>query len=158
MVVASWWTREEHVLPGVPLVKSAPAMTLYMDASLAGWGAFLTGQTASGVWTLEDSLLHINVLEMKAAILSITAFLPSLIGKEVCLATDNSTVVAYLNNQGGTKSPDLCLLARDFLLSCQKNNILMSVRHIPGRINVVADSLSRIHKPVITEWTLNMSV
>ena len=34
----------------------------------------------------------------------------------------------------------------------------MAVMHIPGRLNVVAYSLSRIHKPVITEWTLNMSV
>ena len=55
-------------------------MTLFTDATLAGWGAYLTGETASGSRTLEDSLLHINVLE-------IAAFLPSLIGKEVCQAT-----------------------------------------------------------------------
>ena len=68
----------------------------FMDAFLADWGAYLTGQIASGCWTSEDSSLHQRVRDKGSEL----AFLSPLIGKEVCLATDNSTFVAYLNNQG----------------------------------------------------------
>ena len=51
-----------------------------------------------GVWSQESSL-HINVLEMKAVVLVLAAFLPQLSSQSVILMSDNATVVAYLRNQ-----------------------------------------------------------
>jgi len=125
---------------------------------MTGWGAYLSAQPVSGLWSQEEKSLHFNVLKMKAVLLAVSVFLPQLRYQDNCFATDNSTVVAYINNQGGTKSQTRCSLSLELLLFCQKNNILLLVRHVPGKLNVLADTLSRAHKPVLTEWTHSLPV
>jgi len=84
---------------------------------MTGWGAYLSGQPVSGLLSEEERSLHINVLEVKTVLLAVSAFLPQLRDQEICLATYNSTVVAYINNQGGgTQSQTLCSLSRELLL------------------------------------------
>ncbi|KAL5008232.1 hypothetical protein ScPMuIL_013813 [Solemya velum] len=153
-----WWTYRENVLKGVPLLTDSPSLTLYTDSSSLGWGAYLNGLTASGQWSSQLQREHINVLEMKAVCLALSHFRESLSNKSVVLATDNSTVVAYLENQGGTCSFPLFQLARDILLFCAQHQIVLVVRHIPGHLNLLADSLSRSLAPVNTEWELHRSV
>jgi hypothetical protein len=46
---------------------------------------------------------HINLLEMRAVLLALQHFKTLLVSKAVVPATDNTTVVAYLQNQGGTR-------------------------------------------------------
>ncbi|VDI48589.1 Hypothetical predicted protein [Mytilus galloprovincialis] len=77
---------------------------------------------------------------------------PSMVS--VILATDNTTVVAYLKNQGGTHSPSLYQIARDILLLCFQLQVHLVVRHIAGHLNILADTLSRSLAPVNTEWEL----
>ena len=48
--------------------------------------------------------MHISVLEMKAVLLVLTAFLDRLTGESVVLMSDNATAVAHLRKQGGTVS------------------------------------------------------
>jgi hypothetical protein len=100
----------------------------------------------SGVW--EDCHLeeHINLLEMKAVLLSLRHFQE---------ATDNTTVVAYLQNQGGTHSFSLYLLCREIMLLCDSLQTVLTVRHIPGNQNLIADALSRFRVPVNTKWELH---
>ena len=74
------------------------------------------------------------------------------------LLTDNTTVVAYLQNQGGTRCHALFLLCKESLLLCLLSHIHLVVRHIPGTFNVLADCLSRFHNPVNTEWELRQVV
>ncbi|XP_069129272.1 uncharacterized protein [Argopecten irradians] len=102
---ARWWTLKDNVLHGVPLSKPAPTMTLFTDASMTGWGAYLDGHGRSGEWSGDQLSEHINVLEMRAVLLALQAFRKILHSKVVCVATDNSTVVAYLERQGGDKVP-----------------------------------------------------
>ena len=35
---------------------------------------------------------------------------------------------------------------------------MIRVRHIPGKFNILADPLSRLDRPLKTEWTLDQSV
>jgi hypothetical protein len=74
------------------------------------------------------------------------------------LLTDNTTVVAYLQNQGGTRCHALFLLCKEILLLCLLSHIHLVVRHIPGTFSVLADCLSRFHNPVNTEWELRQVV
>ena len=62
----SWWTVESRLLQGVPFGTLPPGLLLFTDASCAGWGAHLLDQRASGKWSEEEKMLHINLLEMKA--------------------------------------------------------------------------------------------
>ena len=63
-----------------------------------GLGTHLLDLT-SGVWSQEERLFHINVLEMRAFVLSLAAFPRQLARQSVVLMSDNATVVSYLRNQ-----------------------------------------------------------
>ena len=45
---------------------------------------------------------------------------------------DNSTVVAYVNKQGGTVSDSLCLLTGQLLLWTESHNVHLEARYLPG--------------------------
>ena len=81
-----------------------------------------------------------------------------LMGLTVLAASDNSTVVSYINKQGGTRSIQLCRLTKKLLLMCQANQIVLRARHIPGKLNVLADILSRPSQLSGTEWSVHPSV
>ena len=69
----------------------------------------------SGIWSQSESLLHINHLELLAVFRALQK-VPQLVeGRLVLIKTDNSTVVSYLNRQGGTHSPSLCMLTWELL-------------------------------------------
>ena len=70
------------------------------------------------------------------------------------VATDNSTVVAYLNKQGGTHSAEMCALLWNIMTWCHHYHITLKARHIPGCLNVMADILSRLNPGHSTEWPL----
>ena len=133
-----------------------PDLHLYSDASCSGWGAHLLDQHVSGVWS-DQKLLHINLLEMKALFLGLQSF-RDVIGHHVTAMCDNSTVVAYINKQGGTVSRALCLLASRLLRWTESLDIHLDARYLPGQASVLADLLSRRGQVVGTEWSLHPQV
>ena len=66
-----WWLQEDRYHQGIPLKIDPPSHTIFTDASLSGWGAHVEpeGLLFHGLWTEDQSRLHINVLEMKAIFL-----------------------------------------------------------------------------------------
>ena len=104
-----WWLQEDLYRQGIPMKIDPPSHTIFTDASLSGWGAHVEpeGLLFHGVWTEDQSRLHINVLEMKAIFLSLTRAVHKVKNSTVLVSTDNTTVVAYIRHQGGTRSPDL---------------------------------------------------
>ena len=54
----SWWLQMENVMTGFPLTSPVPSLTLFTDASLLGWGAYLEGQTVSGMWSSTLQISH----------------------------------------------------------------------------------------------------
>ena len=96
-----WWLEESNVLLGQPLHPLKHALQMFTDASKEGWGAHLDEHTARGSWSLPESKLHINHLELKAVFLALKEFRTLCYNKTVLIATDNTTVVAYINKEGG---------------------------------------------------------
>ena len=80
---------------------------------------------------------------------------PVLQGHQVMIATDNSTVVSYINKQGGTRSPTFLRLTVELFLWLEAQNIIVRARHIPGCLYVIADHISRPNQPIPTEWSLH---
>ena len=76
----------------------------------------------------------------------------------VLIATDNTTVVSYINKEGGMRSGSLCALLWRLLSWCHPRGIVLRARHIPGRLNVIADKLSRHIQMIQTEWSLSQPV
>ena len=98
--------------------------------------------------------LHINYLELKAVFLALQEFQDLCIHKIVLVETDNTTVVSYINREGGMRSGPLCALLWRILTWCARNQVTLKARHIPGRLSVVADKLSRLDQTTQTEWSL----
>ena len=103
-------------------------------------------------------MLHISLLEMKALFLGLQAFQEGVIGHHVTAMCDNSTVVAYVNKQGGTVSRALCLLTSRLLRWTESLDIHLDARYLPGQANVLADFLSCRGQVVATEWSLHPQV
>ena len=74
----------------------------------------------------------------------------------VLVASDNSTVVAYINKVGGTRS--WSLRKETFFSLVITLKICIRVRFIPGRMNVIADDLSRGGQILPTEWSLHQDL
>ena len=153
-----WWLDENNVLKGQPLHPLQHAVQLFTDALNEGWGAHLGDFTARGVWSPFESRLHRNFLEMKAVLLALRQLEHLCKDQIVLVATDNTTVVSYINKQGGMRSGSLCALLWRLLSWCHHRGITLRARHIPGRLNVIADKLSRHNQVIQTEWSLSPQV
>ena len=62
--------------------------------------------------------------------------------KRIVLKCDNLAVVNVLNT-GRSQDSLLCTIARNILMSCAHLDIEVNFVHIAGKVNVVADTLSR---------------
>ena len=154
----SWWLKPANLTHQVPLHRPSPMVEVYTDASIHGWGGHCLDQIAQGVWSTPWQGMHINVLEMRAVLLSLQHFVAQLQHKVVLIRTDNSTVLSYITKQGGTHSRELALLTRDLLLWANRHHITLQAQHIAGIRNVVADQLSRSNQILAGEWSLHQQV
>ena len=152
------WLDPHFLTSGIPIRPFQADYTIFTDASNQGWGAHMGDSKISGIWTHIDRKLHINYLELKAVICALQHWAPLLQGHQVMIATDNSTVVSYINKQGGTRSTSLLRLTVDLFLWLESQDIVVRARHIPGCLNVIADHLSRPNQPIPTEWSLHPEI
>ena len=152
-----WWTVPQNILIGQTLAFVPHSITVETDASKTGWGAACQKLRAQGTWSCHLQKEHINILEMLAVEQALFHFKTLIQGKQILVKSDNSTVVTYLNKEGGTRSPHLCMLTWRILQWCLQNKVAVRATHIAGIRNTIADHLSR-RQVIPTEWTLNRGV
>ena len=138
-----WWYDTIKLIVGAPMHPPNPDIQIFTDSSMEGWGAHTLNLEVSGVWSPNERTLHINNLELRAVVLALRHWERVVIGKTILVASDNSTVVAYINKQGGTVSRSLCMEAKEMLIWCHQREIILRARYIPGKLNALADQLSR---------------
>ena len=139
-----FWANSGSSLPPRSLSPFSSSLTLYSDASLDGWGGWSSlGCETSGPWSFSEKRLHINILELKAVLFLFKCFFSRTYDCSISIKTDNSTVVAYINHQGGTTSSKLCDLALVLWKFCIKRRIMIKAFHLGGDLNCRADFLSR---------------
>ena len=105
-----WWLEESNVLPvpGQPLHPLKHALQIFTRRIKRRVGSSLK-HTARGNWSLPESKLHINHLELKAVFLDLKEFQNLCPNNIVLVATDNTTVVVYINKEGGDEvGPSVC--------------------------------------------------
>ena len=153
-----WWLHLPRLSLGVCVCQVSPDLHFWSDASDVGWGAHLDRQVASGLWDSHQAALSINARELLAVKLGLHQFQSSLHGRTVAVFCDNTTAVAYLCKEGGTRSRLLNTLAQEILRWTESLSIRLAPQFLPGSNNVLADALSRPHQLPHSEWSLNMTV
>ncbi len=153
-----WWSTRQRLEEGISLEPFIYDFQLFTDASKEGWGACVEELQSAGLWTREESLLHINLLEMEAVARGLRAFKEFLKDSTVAVMSDNTTVVSYLNKQGGTRSKTLCLNTIRLMDWADDHHIIIRSTFVPGRLNVRADALSRRNQILKQEWSLAQQV
>ena len=108
----------------------------------------------SGLWPPTFSSFSINHRELLAVLYGVQGFLPVVRGRSVSLFADNTTALSYLRKQGGTHSSTRNSVAQSILRLCEDHQVRLVPQFIPGRLNVLADSLSRRSQVLGSEWTL----
>ena len=126
----NWWNNPQiylKVFPSRPLFSHRVIHRCQSDwlGSSSGTGGLLF----HGVWTQDQSQLHINLLEMMAITLALKQTHRHIINSVVLVSIDNTTVVAHLRQQGRTHSPDLCLEVWNTLIWCHQNNMSYNQTH-----------------------------
>src|SRR4029434_7722729 len=124
------------------------------DASTKGWGAVCEGRGVSGLWSVTEAASHINVLELRTVVLALQHWFPRLSGQHGLVRTDNTATLAYINRQGGVRSPSLHHWATRLLLWAARHVLSLRAVHIPGHLNYGADLLSR-GDPQAADWCLH---
>ena len=153
-----WWLHLPRLSLGVSLCQVSPDLHFWSDASNVEWGAHLDRQIASSLWDSHQAALSINARELLAVKLGLLQFQSSLQGRTVAVFCDNTTAVAYLRKEGGTRSPHPNTLAQEILRWMKSLSIPLAPQFLPGSNNVLADALSRPHQLPHSEWSLNLTV
>ena len=143
-----------HLTVGRPFRPLRLTVQVTTDASPSGWGAHCGHHTIHALWTPQETMLHINHLELLAVIKAFRSFLPLLRGRGVQLVTDNTTTMHYVNKQGGTRSHSLLYLSILLWEWCYRHHIYPVAIHVATEDNTVADTLSRLQHQT-HEWELN---
>lgn len=136
-----WWIKSLE--SSKPLGSIEPDLVLYSDASSWGWGVSYGDSRTGGPWSHSESTRHINELELLAGFNALKCYAEGAIGSTIEICMDNTTAVAYVNKQGGTKSIALSSLAGELSNWCEVRKISLTASHIPGILNVIADQESR---------------
>ncbi len=139
---------------GVILDTAHRRKVVMTDTSNKGWGALCKGKPSFGLWSEEESGLHINCLEMLAVCQACHFFLPDIPGHHVLIRSDSRSVVSNINHQGSLVSKRLCVLANDLLVWAQNNLRSLKATHLPCKMNRGADMLSR-NNVSSEEWMLH---
>ena len=127
------------------------------DASQTGWGCTVNGIPTGGCWDPEVANRHINYLETMAVFLGLQSFSDQVSDKHVKALVDNTTAMACINQMGTCHSNDINSLVIKIWQWCIRHNIWLSVAHIPGKDNIIADGESRKSRRE-TEWALNPQI
>ena len=135
--------------------QTQPDVELFTDASHQGWGAHTESQQAGGRWH-ESELKHINALELRAILFGLKSICKER-NKHIRIRTDSTTALAYVKNMGGSKSEDCLREALQIWEWAQEQQCWLSITHIPGVENVLADLRSRHFKDHL-EWELSQDI
>ena len=153
-----WWLEALEGWNGKHLKKvQEKTVQITTDASGYSWGGAIVGENiqAQGYWDHHTQTLSSNTKEMLAVLLTLKSLCPLLRNKNVQILTDNVTTCAFINMQGGaTKTLDI--VAKNIWDFVIRNNIKIQSRHLAGRLNTEADTLSRL--PGHHEWFIHPHV
>ena len=121
---------------------SSETLNLYTDSSLKACAAVFGSNWFVIHFPVSWQAKNIAFLELYPIVVAVHVFSKALSNSRVCFHTDNEAISIVLNKQSAKDKPIMKLI-RPFVLACMKFNIKFRSKHIPGKLNILADRLSR---------------
>lgn len=152
-----WWLSFLHVFNGT-VYFSCDKEHVHIDACNVAAGSFWLGKWNYVVFECDMPKvadLHINYKEMSAVVTAVDNWASLWAGKTVIFHTD-STVTKAAINRGWSRNSYVNSLLRTMAWKCAKLNIKIKAVHVPGCLNVIADTISRLHEPHKIEFLLQL--
>ncbi|KAJ9448705.1 hypothetical protein DIPPA_06353 [Diplonema papillatum] len=143
------WTGRVLGRRRVPIEGKPPCATIFVDASLDGWGGVLVDANTSAMevvgsrWTPRERKLHINELEALAFERSVKAMPTSYVGGAVTVVVDNTTVQGVARKGACVRSRVLNDAVMSALLFLKSHDVSVSVKWVRSAGNP-ADLPSRV--------------
>ena len=95
------WQDLSFLTSRIPIRPFQVGLMIFTDASTQGWGTKMEDSQILGFGPIQTAS---STSTLKAVILARHHWVSVLWGHQLMIATDNTTVVAYINKQGGTHS------------------------------------------------------
>lgn len=117
-------------------------LNLYADASKSGYGGTFGTHYIKGLYPPSWKEYDIQFLELYPIYALISFFGGQVAGKRVTIYSDNLPLVHALNSHTSRSTLVMSLL-RPLIFTLMTQRIKFSALHIPGKLNVLCDRLSR---------------
>ena len=143
-----WWLSFMSKFNGVVYYNRAQTHHLHVDACKVASGAFFAGDWSYSVFSEDVPLaknLHINYKEVIGAVKGVHRWAKYWRDSDVIVHTD-STVTKAILNKGRSRHPYINKLLRQMFWLCAKYNFSVRAIHVPGLLNTIPDTISRLHE------------
>jgi len=150
-----FWLTSIQEWNGKSIREIEPDWTLTSDSSGIGFGGHSSKTSVAHFWEPEWQGRHSTILETLAAhrVIKEIIEIEELKDGTLLHQSDNTTAVAYLNNQGG-RIPEISEITEETWNLCLERGIVLRAQYVPGETIEKADFLSRI-KNKSSELSLN---
>ena len=162
MTDLQWWSALDKQTAESPICPLQPVLVIESDATQLWWVARCMKASMGGCWSTKEAIHHINYLELLAAFLALKTFASNQLHDQKGLIIlriyiYNISAVTYINQKGSTHSTQLSNLALEICEWCLQHQLAIQAEHLPGSLNWVADSESRMMKDRC-DWMINPKV
>ena len=127
-----WWVKNLTTANTRSVKPLLPKILIQSDASGSDWGTVYNRIETRSTWSLHESSLHINCLELLVATYAIKAFTRSLNNAHVLIQMNNTSAIAYLNKMGEAKQDVLDKHARTLWVWCLSTKITLRAEKNSG--------------------------
>lgn len=143
-----WWLSFLTVFNGTVYFHQHATQHVYVDACNTAAGAFYQSDWVYTCFEKDIPAaknLHINFKEIIAVVKAVERWSHLWAGKSVVFHTDSTVAKGVINKGRSTNTYVNCLL-RKMAWECAKTNCNISAVHVAGSVNIMADSISRLHE------------
>ena len=137
-----WFNTFLPIYNGVTFFKHVPSKLVHLDACSKGLRAIYDHQVYAMRLTQDWSSKNIAYLEMVNILVAIKVWHAQWANLNVIIKCEIQAVVSVLST-GRTHDKTLASYARNIFMWLSAFNVEIKVIHVPGRLNPVADLLSR---------------
>ena len=146
--IAHWNGKSFFMFPNwIP----STALNLFTDSSgTLGYGAYFDKKWFQGRWSKEQERNSIQWKKLYPIVVAAATWGHLWGRRRITFMCDNEAITHAIAT-GTSKSPSIMRLLRLLFFCAAKHNFSATAKHIPGKTNLIADSLSRFNMQVFRQ-------